>query len=337
MNDLNELNVSLFERQIVALEHRPRADHIKINHEQNNSPWERFRANPKVLSAKVVKVIETAFDHGGFIAGGAARWLRSQSKVTSLLRGCYVKCGGDIDLFFNDEIGWRDFILKVNELSKEDASNLTLTVSKGKMAVDIEHRPKNTHGFSASPMIQAIRCVVGDPIQILKSFDLVNSMVAFDRHDMWVADRWQEFDTSKILAVAWWGSRNLCYRLSKYSTKYGYMSLQDVSDDMVTQLVSGSNVIDSNKKSKLFDLWKHLMSWTLVNETNLDIKLKVLSCVGTGLEAKDISHILEMNSFIKGAHSGTYEASISNLIDREKDQNLTNEEFNAEEYCWSID
>lgn len=301
------------ERESIEYEERPCAPVDVV--EEGGSPWNAFRRDPKVLRPDVTELIERAFDCGGFVAGGCGRWLRNVGQVTPVKRGAYVHEGGDIDLFFKDPASWSEFISSYSENQHPEPGKPHVKLSEGKLAANITFaRGKGMcHGYNSTPTVQAIRCVTGTPEEVILSFDFVNSMVAFDRARVWVASGWGELERSKRLGVAWWGSRSVAFRVKKYMTKYGYKSLEDLSEGrMFEQLVAVTNAMDERRKLTSRDAW-----FTVVNlaDIPLETKLTILASTFSGVDTGDIFELTRPNRY-RFSGSGAYENIYSSLLGR---------------------
>lgn len=329
--------VAAFESQITQLEQRSLVEANIL--EQGGSPWRSFREDRKVLRPDVTGAIEHAFDCGGFVAGGCARWLRSIDKVTALKRGTYIHEGGDIDIFFRTMDGWREFVAHYAE-RKDDGP--TLTVSEGRLATNLKFRGGKTNkpsAYSDPPLIQAICCVTGTPDEIVRSFDFHNSMVAFDREKTWVVDGWDALERDKLLKVAWWGSRSISFRVSKYMTKYGYRKLANASEAMFEQLVEATNRMSDRQKRVSRDKWLETLHY---NVCDLEMKLMILASTADGIETNDL-FMMTKNS-VERVWCGAYENAIDHLLTRQKMANSENRDkhcsdpvgFDADEYCWAV-
>lgn len=343
------------ERNICRLEHRTPTTKTRILTE-TSSPWKRFQENPKVLHHEAAAVIEMAFDEGGYVAGGCARWLRNHPVVTALHRGCYVRAGGDIDLFFRDEAGWRRFVERTMRVAERGDLRARLKTSKGNLAVNISIG-SGGYAYDSPPNIQAICCATAEPDEMLRGFDFVNAMVAFDRDTSWVAEEWNDHEEAKTLGVAWWGSRAVAARTEKYLSKYAYTSLLDLSDGrMVEQLTAGYDAMSDAKKSISAETWRRIVKRSGLNLT-METKLTILGAATDGLNADDI---FEASKETPPGSIGTYEFFILDLIKRQEraraaakstqllpiDRDMWKEaheasdidgaNFDAEEYCWAV-
>ncbi len=350
------LTASDLHRNITRLEHRVPTTSVRIL-EERGTPWDGFRENPKVLHPEVVRLVEAAFDEGAFVAGGCARWLRHQPVVTPFLRGSYVKAGGDLDLFFRSELGWERFVDRAIGMTALEGSRLKVTMSKGNLAANIVMHAG--HSYQSAPPVQAICCTVSEPEAMLRGFDFVNAMTAFDREKTWVAEGWEEHEASKTLAVAWWGSRAIAHRAVKYVQKYAYTTLRDVSDGrMVEQLTAGYDAMGKARQVTTAATWRELLRREGLH-LSMETKLTILSAATDGLDAKDI---YDSSKETAPGGLGTYEYVMNDLLRRQEqareaslkktqqipidrdmwtrrhelDVDDACEPFDVDEYCWAI-
>lgn len=327
---------STFEEQIVTLEKRCLYEVNILEH--NESPWRSFREDSRILRPDVAETIERAFDCGGFVAGGCARWLRSSGKVNAIKRGTYIHEGGDIDIFFRTLDGWRTFL---EQYTEQDLGWPKVVLSSGKLAANLTFQGgarKNPSKFSDPPIVQAICCVTGTPQKILQSFDFHNSMVAFDREKTWVVEDWDEIERERTLKVAWWGSRSISYRVSKYMMKYGYHKLVNASSAMFDQLVEGTNSMTDKQKYITRAKWMESLHFDVCD---LETKLLILASTAQGIETNDLFTLTKNR--IAHVWVGSYENAIHNLLERQKKANELERNtysdppgFSAEEYCWAV-
>ncbi len=332
--------LSFIEKRIVPLEQRPPAT-VNIL-ESGGSPWRSFREDPKVLRPDVAEVVERAFECGGYVAGGCARWLRSISNVvTPIKRGTYIHEGGDIDLFFRTMDGWRSF-LEAYEDNETVSEGPTFDLSRGNLAANIKFASNKRNSKSSHaepPTVQAICCSTGSPEEMISGFDFHNSMIAFDHERSWMVDDWDDIELKKELNIAWWGSRSISHRVSKYMTKYGYRTLVNTSNAMFEQLVNGTNSMDVRQKALTREKW---MSNLYGNVCSLEMKLTILASTAQGIEVDDIFQLSK--NTVDRVWCGSYENAIDHLLKRQAAANDPLREhhssdpigFNADEYCWAV-
>lgn len=293
-----------------------------------------------MLRPDVTDVVERAFECGGYVAGGCARWIRSiHNDVTPIKRGTYVHEGGDIDLFFRTVNGWRDF-LRTYECNESTSEGPTFSLSRGNLAANIKFAGKRNakSAHAEPPTVQAICCSTGSPEEMISSFDFHNSMVAFDHERSWVVDGWDELEHKKELKVAWWGSRSISHRVSKYMTKYGYRTITNASNAMLEQLVAGTNSMDARQKALTRTKW---MDNLYGNVCSLEMKLTILASTADGIEVDDIFEL--SRNTVNRVWVGSYENAINHLLSRQEKANGPMREhcsdpigFNADEYCWAV-
>lgn len=215
---------------------------------------ERFLGSLRPLERKVVEV---AFDHGGFIAGGCPRYVTETIDHT----GGYERIDadayrqfGDCDLFFQKDEDYkktREALLSRRgaiQTSLDDNDNIT-TDERGIFATNIHTHEKVAPVPGASyirslPM-QLIGCQFGDAITTMRRFDFLNSMIAFvpDAQGKLLtvrARRWLENERSNSLEVLVWDSPLSFYRIQKYIQKYGYETIKHtgLSHDQIMQDMS---------------------------------------------------------------------------------------------------
>ena len=339
-------------KKLTRLERRVPSTSVRILAEAG-SPWQRFRDTPKVLHPETVSVVEAAFDEGAYVAGGCARWLRREAVVTPFLRGSYVKAGGDIDLFFRTEDSWKRFVEKASSMASDENSRLKIDMSKGNLAANIT--TSNGHSYNSGPPVQAICCTVAEPSEMLRGFDFVNAMCAFDRDSAWVAEGWEEHEESKALAVAWWGSRSIAHRAAKYVSKYAYSWLADMSGGrMVEQLTAGYDIMSASRKAMTAAVWRDLMQRAGLH-VPMETKLTILGAATAGLDAKDI---FDASKEVGPGGVGMYEHVMQDLLKRQEaarnakprvrqgypidrdlwqpsdDYDGDDPGFDVDEYCW---
>lgn len=354
-NFLNSIDLKILEK-------RPLSTHIDIVEQE--PLWPKISNQEGLIHSNTKKIVELAFDNDGFIAGGFGKWM-SFSNKNVIERGAYLATGGDIDLFFKSNEGWKSYI---RALSKLDNPSINVVSSKGNYAVNIKTSCKNgEHKINKAPPVQAIGCAFGNPQDILRGFDFINCMFASERDKSYAAIEAIELENSKILGVAAWISRSLVHRFAKYYFKYGYMSCKDMSaGNRVEHLCSSSSVLDENSGANSASQWYELLTFLHENffedkDVILDIlKCKIIPYDKTGKFSSSLSNFCSK----KELQNGSYFEQIETLLEREKRAKLiTNKEFHqtqksnvkfndifemdssssldeptwkAEQYCWSI-
>jgi hypothetical protein len=204
------------------------------------------------------QIFEIAFECGGYIAGGMARMLLSpksdfsklavQIKDSGTVTGALeqskkiaYKSISDIDFFFRTESGFNEAVLKISQLKnnlehdfencsmlQSDKIHITTGTSVAGFAFNILYvGPENVDPSrgdrSVATNIQFIACNFGEPEEVCDRFDLMNSMVAFDKTHRWKAYGWKQLETNNTIEVSIWNPLTL-WRINKYIRKYGYNS-----------------------------------------------------------------------------------------------------------------
>lgn len=242
-------------------------------------------SKPGVMHSSTKAIIELAFDHGGYIAGGFGRWAATSNRQV-IERGEYVACGGDIDLFFNTQEGWKSFVKCIDTLKLNNTLIDTMTTSIGNLAVDFTVKKQNNeHKHNAPPKMQAIGCITGTPVQVMRTFDFVNCMFAITRENTYAASNALALENEHVLGISSWSNTSLIHRLSKYQSKYGFRKCRDLSENKrIEHLHYASGRInkggeDLNKSGKWIHQW---MSFIQNNETFFEdssVIYDILTCV----------------------------------------------------------
>lgn len=227
MIDMSDTIQSLLEK-VTLMEKRPLSDHIEV---EEVEPLWPLVSKEGVMHSMTKRLIEIAFDHGGFVAGGFGRWAATSNR-SAVERGEYIACGGDIDLFFNSRDGWSSYLIAVSKLENINKMLSSVGVSQGNLAINLFPRAvyQKEHTYNAPPPMQAIGCASGTPQQILRSFDFVNCMFSIEARTSWAAKGALNLEKEGVLGVSAWSSRGLVHRLSKYHNKYGYSRCRDMSE-----------------------------------------------------------------------------------------------------------
>lgn len=167
--------------------------------------------------------------HGGYIAGGFPRWLLAEGNVSARYFGPKVR--GDIDVFFRSHA---DFEAACDELARYTFEQGGLRSAAG-FAMNFsayQSVPAGARGGGGSPIrMQLVDSHFGEPVDMLKRFDMRNSMVAFDMSRGYVADGWKELQENGTIDVTRVtdNAQMLGHRIGKYVAKYGYTSLSPTS------------------------------------------------------------------------------------------------------------
>lgn len=312
---------------IQIMENRPLSSHVEIVEAE---PLWSSVSRTGIMHSATKKLIELAFDHDGFIAGGFGRWAAT-SNHSAVERGEYVARGGDIDLFFSSREGWAAYLCAVGRDHEDVLSSIG--TSQGNLAVNFYLRSRmGEHTYNAPPPMQAVGCATGTPAQILRSFDFVNCMFAITRDATYTAAEARALENERTLGVSSWSSRGLVHRLSKYNSKYGYTKCRDMSGGRRLDHLCDAAGRFADERNAL----RNAQHWTrfLANThesffEDVDVVTDILTC---GILPFDESGKLPsqiLSQTLKVDHGlGSYKIGLNNLLAREvKAKKLSEEEY----------
>lgn len=216
-------------------------------------PSDVWNGAKEFLHKDVISVVDLAFNHGGYVAGGFARKLISavyEGQSTQQASEAYFNIGGDIDLFFPTRDDHNDF-LNTLDASLEEDGIVRIFPSKGALAVDVRV-------FDGSPNkcknLQTVGCIYGKPYEVLSSFDFVNCMVAFDKESVCFAEDFHTHEISNNLHVRWLGGASLPFRLRKYLQKYNYTNVTSALDETTCL----EQLLRSKTDNNYMHVWREL-------------------------------------------------------------------------------
>jgi hypothetical protein len=196
----------------------------------------------------------TGYAYEALVAGGILRHLllRQESVFFDGDKGYeYFKKGGDIDVWFSDERTQRmwERAQESKQNPTDHKNKITRTLARiSKKDVS----PKNANHYEikfpfvlnkeltlAKTTLQAVTSLFGKAVQVLQSFDIINSMVATDGKSIWIHRDAARLEKSKTLsfnpsAVASERQRNLMHRCLKYILYYGYEQFDEANDSLGT-------------------------------------------------------------------------------------------------------
>ena len=313
---------------VQIMEDRPLSSHIEVI---DVEPLWPLVSRKGTMHSTTKRIIEIAFDHGGFIAGGFGRWAATSTR-SAMERGEYVARGGDIDLFFESREGWAEFL---RTIGKEEDLLSSMGMSQGNLAVNFVVRMrKNEHSYNEPPPMQAVGCATGTPSQILRSFDFVNCMFAITRNDSYAAQKASELEKEHVLGVSSWSSRGLVHRLNKYNTKYGYQKCRDMSNgrrlDHLCDAVG--RIVDERNALRVAQSWAAFLANT--HESFFEDPSVVADILSCGVLPFDDAGM--MTSYVVSQAQkqsverpiGSYKIGLNSLLAREeKAKKLNDEEY----------
>jgi hypothetical protein len=330
MIDMSNTIESLLEK-VTLMEKRPLSEHVDL---EEVEPLWPLVSKEGVMHSMTKRLIELAFDHGGFIAGGFGRWSATSNR-SAIERGQYFACGGDIDLFFHSRDGWSSYLLAMSKIDSVDKMLSSVGVSQGSLAINMFPRVvyKKEHTYNFAPKIQAIGCAVGTPKQILRSFDFVNCMFSMDAKSSWAATKALDLEKAGVLGVSSWSSRGLVHRLMKYHIKYGYSRCRDMSGGRRLEHMYNAAGSHVNDMSGLYSAshWASFLKRTTEDFFEDDsVCSDILTCAvlpfdGAGpftMSVAQTGNRAETNS------TGTYKNGLNSLLERErKAKSITVEDY----------
>lgn len=314
---------------VQIMENRPLSSHIEV---VGIEPLWPLVSRKGVMHSTTKRIVEIAFDHGGFIAGGFGRWAATSNR-SAMERGEYVACGGDIDLFFGSRDGWAEFL---RTIGREDDLLSSMGTSQGNLAVNFVPRTRREeHTYNAPPPMQAVGCATGTPAQILRSFDFVNCMFAITRDGSCAAQEALDLEEERVLGVSSWSSRGLVHRLSKYNNKYGYQRCRDMSDgrrlDHLCDAVG--RIADERNALRVAQSWASFLAHT--HESffeDASVVSDLLTCGVLPFDDAGQMTTYVMSQIPKQSTErpiGSYKVGLNSLLAREeKAKKLNEEEYN---------
>jgi hypothetical protein len=181
-------------------------------------------------------LLNLAFSYNGYVAGGYPRILTSPNGLKTpdgsldekkeLFR---FRSSSDVDVWFPDVSSLSSFISVIT-----DNVDIHVTNSVAKYAFNINFTGRNHKKFNICDIdrrynVQAIKCTLGNPIDVIQSFDLRNSMIGFNKTTVWEDDKRQDVEKSNKLEIVNWSNGNIISRIAKYVAKHGYSGLTETS------------------------------------------------------------------------------------------------------------
>lgn len=186
------------------------------------------------------KIVDAAYDAGGYIAGGCPRYVTEtidhMGDYDQIDADAY-RHFGDCDLFFPDDASYQTAHTAL--LSRRGSIQLGLADNGAynEEAISSDQRGVFATNLTAAEIdkrgktlpFQLIKCQFGDIQTTLARFDILNSMIGFVRENGRMktvrARGWLQNERSNTLDVLVWDSPLSFYRIQKYIQKYGYQQL----------------------------------------------------------------------------------------------------------------
>lgn len=227
----------------------------------------------RVLTAAVKLVLQTAFDQGAYVCGGAARMvINSASSQEDIERlHMYVRPGpirnrgrfwrsdrGDVDLFFPSKPALTEFWRTINDHPRHQ---------------HVVERIRSISGSSVdmivdSVIVSVIEGFVGPVEDVLNRFDIYNAMVAFNHQEIIVPEGWHALEDEKMLHVANWTTPYVIHRINKWFWKHG---MKKLSPKTASELGEQALQIMSRLSKEPI-----VMPWGTLTANSVVPKLKVL-------------------------------------------------------------
>lgn len=208
------------------------------------------------LFPHIYQTMLIASEYNGIVAGGFGRLLllHSQNKLSDETFQDVMRWYHDVDFYFESTDDCERFIKDVQQSSKR--------------YLDID-KTKYTYSWTTEYKYQCITSFVGNPVEILESFDLVNCMVAFklnapnknsafNKNVLYLHKDWQRYTDAKEIHVINWQSPLIFKRLEKY------LNIQDhkLSQETMNALPHAVSMFFDDATFKVFDYnndhkWSH--------------------------------------------------------------------------------
>lgn len=171
-------------------------------------------------------LFSTAFRHGGYVAGGFARFLTMHQDSIGLVDAYQGYLGpkhADIDLFFHDRDGYVKTFASLVDV--DDSHLVKLRQMQTGNAINIQMRLTLAPSVIHEVNIQLIKCSFGPPPAIIGEFDFTNCRFAFDGENSYFDARAPDLEGRHVLDIARFRPESLLWRLNKYVSMHGYKRL----------------------------------------------------------------------------------------------------------------
>lgn len=195
-----------------------------------------------VVTSTTTEILQSVFDHNGYIAGGFATLLarhllqiepttddefamnvRSHLQHPPLNHGL-VFASPDIDVWFSNAEDWRSFKIWLDAYQQEYNSLIITFPSRAHWA--LECIVKNDARF------QFINRAFAEPVQQISTFDIFNAcVVVFDKEIM-VPCGWRDYESRRVLHVHNWQPHTFT-RLNKWLRKRTYKHVSPETGNML--------------------------------------------------------------------------------------------------------
>lgn len=216
-------------------------------------------ANLKIITPQTKQLIDICFDHGGYVAGGFALLALRDYECLTLDRiddriartvgdiNEHMWCGADIDVWFSNAL----------QLSKFENDLRTIAILNSGTCSCEETISNCANEYtiingSRTQRVQVIKKFLNPVIDQLATFDIYNSMVAFDRTKFIYAENLLEFERNLTIHVVDWSSPYTIKRLLKYMSRKGYTKTTPETASVIAK--EALSAIEWAKKNNAFNI-----------------------------------------------------------------------------------
>jgi len=196
-------------------------------------------------------ILQLAFENGGYVAGGFLRHALARRlpiinrTYTNAQKKLFILSGSDIDIFFRDTSGFTSFYEKARECLVTKSSPVgdeltgceipkTVEINASNLDIKFKWFLNGEIQDAVKKRIQAIHSYVGEPEDVLKTFDFNNCMIATDGKTVWFNPNVVELEDNKLLSLNENQNLNkiLALRVQKYVIEHEYTNFDPINDSL---------------------------------------------------------------------------------------------------------
>ena len=179
------------------------------------------------LSVNLPTVVHDAFKANGYVAGGFVRQtLINDNKIDIE----YIKNGGDIDVFFQDEKEMTKFLKSIK-------SNYETTSVGTHKVLSINDKIENQ-----DVKIQFVGLMSQSPIELMSEFPTINTRAAFNEKLMWVDTGFFECQKKKLVSIGSLNTLWLANHVYKLVNKKGMIGLDEASKTLFIKWINSKRI-----------------------------------------------------------------------------------------------
>ena len=228
---------------------------------------------------EAASILNLAFDHGAWVAGGTARTLfdahlmyGSNDEGVLNFVALHNAQSRDIDLFFPCEQQLDDFLRVLPK-----SADVSPSVTGSAVNIDLHTAPQR--GMYTKSTFQAIRLKksFGDIRKVLSVFDIVPSMIAFNRDGFVYAKEGVDFDQNKILRARAIATPFTLKRIEKYFRLHDYRVMDLETSEMYVDKIL--EYIDMSNRGVAFTY--PLTKWTFTGDNAKQSLHKTVAALST--------------------------------------------------------